>query len=121
MQLETVTDEMEGLSDEAYAEAFGEWTSILTGMWDAIGKSMSDPANERRLKEYIRTFGSVPSEILQRAVDRAVRNNGTYQTVPTIGAIWDAVHKELGSPHDIDQALYEWNESKWNKIVVRFG
>jgi hypothetical protein len=112
--LQTIADDLKD-TPAAYAELYSEWLDILKGMWDAIGK----PADERRLKEYARHFGSVPTELLRKSVDRAIRENGNYQTVPTIGALWSAIRSELGNPYNIDQALYEWEQVRWNRVLVK--
>jgi len=95
-------------------QASAEWLGVLSSMWDAIGK----PLDEKRLAQYARMLKSVPLGLLDEAVNLAVRNNGQYQSVPTIGAIWDAIRKILGNPLDVDIALERWIDR--NLTMVRF-
>jgi hypothetical protein len=107
-----VIEEVEGPA--AFADVYAEWLGILRGMWDAIGK----PVDERRLQEYARSFQMVPMELLRDSVDRAIRDNGAYQTIPTIGALWIAVKKELENPFDLVQGIDEWKDKRWNKMLA---
>lgn len=110
----TIADELVQDGPEAFAEVYSEWLDILKGMWEAIGK----PVDERRLQEYARHFKDIPMELLRDCVDRAIRDNGVYQTIPTVGALWEAVRKVLGNPYDIDQGIHEWEQARWNKMLV---
>lgn len=110
----TIADEMID-TPAAYADVYGEWLDILKGMWEAIGK----PVDERRLQEYARHFKEIPMELLRDSVDRAIRDNGVYQTIPTVGALWEAVRKILGNPYEIGQAIAEWEQARWNKMLAR--
>ena len=94
-----------------------EWLGVVSQLWDAVGK---DP-DEKRLTVYARQLSMIPLGLLERSVDRAIRENGKYQTVPTIGAIWAAVRKELGDPVDLDTAIQAWIERQFDKCIVRFG
>src|SRR5690349_3264479 len=87
--------------------ATDEWVSVLMSMWEAIGKDV----DEKRLTIYAKQFSIVPLGLLEKAVGRAIRNNGNYLTVPTVGALWDALRRELGNPRDIDQAIEQWCET----------
>jgi len=61
-----------------------EWLEVLSGMWEAIGK----PLDEKRLQKYAKELNGIPLGLLEKAVNRAIRNSGDYQVVPTISAIW---------------------------------
>lgn len=101
---------------EIEQDAYLEWTDVLIGMWEAIGK----PLDEKRLAKYAKELKDIPLGLLEKAISRAIRNGGDYQVVPTISAIWGALRKELGNPYDIDEAIERWREAKYQSIIVRF-
>lgn len=101
-------------------EAAKEWIACLTFMWDAIGK----PVEQNRLDAYVRTFKSVPIGILEKAVERAIANNGVYNVIPTPGALWTAVRKEIGDGRpdlDVMDAIEQWKDRSYERCVVRFN
>ena len=104
--------------EEIRASADSEWLGLLREMWEAIGK----PVDEKRLLVYARQLGIVPFGLLEKSVARAIRTNGQYQTVPTVGAIWDAVRKELDTAPalDIANAIANWVEASFESCIVRF-
>ncbi len=93
-----------------------EWLDVLSGMWEAIGK----PLDEKRLNKYAKELSTIPLGLLERAVSRAIRNNGEYQVVPTIAAIWKAARVELRNPLDIDSAIERWVVNMYESGVRRF-
>jgi len=93
-----------------------EWLEVLSGMWEAIGK----PLDEKRLQKYAKELNGIPLGLLEKAVNRAIRNSGDYQVVPTISAIWGALRRELGNPYDIDVAIERWVEKQYQPIIYRF-
>lgn len=97
-------------------ELVKEWTGIIESLWIAVGK---DPDVER-MKLYAKNLASVPMGLLQAGVTRAIRENGKYQTVPTISAIWTAISKELGDPPDLESAIERWVDNSFEKCIVRF-
>lgn len=103
--------------NQLFALAYAEWSNVLQGMWRAIGKEV-DPV---QLKEYERVFKTLPRELLQLVVDHAVRNNGVYKTIPTIGALTESLRKVLGNPIDVDEAVMLWEQARWSGIVMMYG
>lgn len=121
-----VTDEQ--IQDEQIQmSAIDEWMSVIMSLWEAVGKNANAEDQERRLREYARQLSIVPLELLERSVDRAIQNNGKYQTVPTIGAVWDALRQELkkeimfSEGADMEELINQWCIRKFEKAVVRFG
>lgn len=116
---------MQPLTDRQIKQmATDEWMGVLMSLWSAIGKNAED--DEKRLTIYARQFSIIPLGILEKAVDRAIMNNGKYLTVPTPSALWEAVRKELDiQPHEeVEDALQRWKvleEEKFDKCIVRFG
>jgi hypothetical protein len=94
-----------------------EWLKQLANLWISVGKDV-DP---QRLALYSEALGDVPLDLLKRAVNRAIRDNGAYQTVPTISAIWAALRKELGNPVDLTLAIDEWEDRRWLRVGRYFG
>jgi len=94
-----------------------DWVGALVSMWDAIGK----PVDEVRLGVYMRQLGSVPLGLLERAVSLAIRDNGSYATVPTVGAIWQALRKVLGNPLDLEVAMLRYCEGLWARANMPLG
>lgn len=112
----TTDDEMieEQEIEVGWVEQYTEWQSPLAGMWSAIGKQIDG----KRLAEYTRVFSDIPAGLLLKMVDQAIKDNGQYQTVPTIGACWDALKKILHNPRDLDAAVESWVSSRF--MVYRF-
>lgn len=121
----SVKDELQVSDEQIQISAIDEWMSVIMSLWDAVGKNAND--DEKRLRAYARQLSIVPLELLERSVDRAIQNNGKYQTVPTIGAIWDALRhelkKEMSVPDgmDMEEAIDQWCARKFERALVRFG
>ena len=108
-------DTLELISDEAYQEALDEWIGVLSRLWTACGKI----PDTDRLVLYQEELAIVPLGLLQKAVSRAIREHA-YNNVPTVGELWAAVRKELGDPHDIEQAISDWKYVTSRQCIVRF-
>jgi hypothetical protein len=94
--------------EQIYQAALAEWTGILSQLWTAIGK----PIEPERLKVYCDQLGSVKMGLLEKAIQRVLREN-TWSNVPPVGTIWQAIRNELGNPYDLQFALEHWQpESK---------
>lgn len=106
--------------DEIFREALTDWQAVIAGMWDAVGKSLVNPGEQARFAQYVRQLESIPLGLLQLACDRAVKEQGKYMTVPPIGAVWESLRKELHNPYDLDQAIGQWKEEKWQNAVYLF-
>lgn len=103
-------------------EALRDWLAVLTFLWESIGKSYDGTAREeKQFDAYVKIFGDVPLEILEKGVTRAIANNGKYQTIPTPGAIWEAIRKELElSPRDdVFEVMQNWSTVRWDKCIIR--
>jgi len=85
-----------------------EWLAVLAELWTAAGK----PVDAARLKVYQRTLEDIPLGLLELAVHRVIREN-TWQVVPTPGAVWSAVKRELGNPGNVSLAMEQWVERRW--------
>lgn len=92
-----------------------DWLTVLSRLWTSYGK----PLEPERLQEYQRMLQIVPLGLLEKAIDRVVREH-TFNSVPTVGEVWFAVRKELGNPLDIEQAIEAWCEQSWHRCVVHF-
>lgn len=103
-------------SEELYQTPLEEWLTVLSRLWTAYDK----PLDPDRLALYQRTLAIVPMGLLELAIDRVIREH-VYNSVPTVAQVWAAVRKELGNPHDIDQAISAWCDARWRRCVVLFG
>lgn len=97
----------EQTQEQARDEIFLEWTATIEKLWQAIGK----PVDQSRLEVYVEELRFIPLGLLDKAVSRALRTGGSYQTVPTLGAIWDAIREELQckrgqEPESIEMWVY---------------
>jgi hypothetical protein len=90
--------------EQVYEAALEEWTGILAQLWTGIGKSPDD----QRLKIYCDQLKDVSLGLLELAISRVMREN-TWNVVPPIGTIWQAIRKELGDPHDLEYSLKIWH------------
>lgn len=104
--------------DEIRAAQLAERMEILESMWDIIGKDPTEA--ERRMAQYLRMLAFVPTGLLRKAVDRAMLDNGRFPTVPTPGAIVEALRVVLGKPYDLDAAVKRWCEGIWANAVYEF-
>ncbi len=95
---------------EIFQLAVADWYSILASLWIAVGK----PVEEKRLEIYGKELGNVPCELLERAI-RRIRLTYTYNAVPSIGEIWQAVKVEL--QNDNCSTPEEWIERKWGRML----
>lgn len=89
---------------------YQEWLGLLVKMWDAVDKEV----DEKRLAVYAEQFKPVPFGLLEKAVGRAIRNNGKYLTVPSVGALWDAIRQELGNDtsRDVLESIQHWMQTQ---------
>ena len=105
------------MADElVYETPLEEWLSVLARLWIAFDK----PLDPERLQLYQAELASVPMGLLELAISRTIRNH-VYSSVPSIGDVWRSVRAELGNPYDLDQAIQDWCERQWRKVVVDFS
>lgn len=105
------------MSDEEIMQAAKEeWLTILSRLWTAVGKT---PTPEQ-LGVYAEMLGDVPIGLLENAVKRSLRSH-QYNSVPTIGNVWNAVMDELRPGNvPIPEAIDLWCAAKWEEMVYRF-
>lgn len=118
--METQTDNITLTLEVDYQKvAIDEWIATLTRMWDAVDK----PVDDRRLMVYVQEFKDIPLGLLEKAVGRAIRNNGVYTSVPTVGALWAAIRKEAGDfPNmEVMDVVDLWDQEKFERCIYRFG
>lgn len=95
------------LDERIQAEGYKAWLEVLVKMWDAVDKEV----DQKRLAVYAEQFREIPYGLLNLAVDRAIRNNGSYLTVPSVGALWTAIKVEAGDRSgDVIEAVQLWKE-----------
>jgi len=109
------------LDESIQKAAYQEWVGILVRMWDAVDKDVDD----RRLALYAEEFTNIPLGLLEKAVGRAIRANGKYLSVPSVGAIWDAIRKETGEHSNMDvlETVQLWKEQandQFERNIYRF-
>ena len=102
--------------EPVYVSLGEEWIAILSRLWIAFDK----PLDPERLQIYIHELGSVPLGLLELAVSRTIRNH-KFSNVPSVADVWRSVNAELGNPYDVDQAIQEWCDRQWRKVVVEFA
>lgn len=110
------------LDEKIQKAAYEEWLGVLVSMWDAVDKDVE----EKRLMYYAKEFADIPLGLLEKAVSRAIRNNGKYLSVPSVGAIWDAIRKETGEHPNMDvlEVVKLWNdqaEERFERQIYRFA
>jgi hypothetical protein len=113
--------EDQALDEQIYKEAYAEWMGVLVKMWDAVDKDV----DEKRLAVYAEEFQSIPLGLLEKAVSRAIRNNGVYLSVPSVGALWIAIQKEIGDLPNMDvmEVVNLWKErqaEQFDALLYRF-
>ncbi len=105
-------------------EALRDWLSCMAFLWESIGKQYdTNRTTEKQFDAYVRIFGSVPLDLLEKGITRAIANNGKWQTIPTPGAIWEAIRKEMElSPNaDVMEAMQTQTTIGWDRCIVKFG
>lgn len=103
--------------DECQQAALEEWLEVLSTLWVAYDKPL-DPV---RLVLYQNIIGKLPLGLLKLSIEQTLRDHGKYNNVPTIGEVWDAVRVVLHNPHDLDRAIEEWSDRKFEACIYRFG
>lgn len=108
---------------ELHNAAMKEWAGVLAQLWDAYDK----PLDANRLKLYKRQFSIIPLGLLERAVDRAIREHSKYNSVPTVGNVWGAVEKELKKDgifvetiESMEEAIEQWTDRLASQVFIRF-
>ena len=122
MTRDEMIQEDQALDEHIRQEAYKEWLGTLVKLWDAVDKDVDD----KRLALYAEEFRCVPLGLLEKAVKRAIRNNGVYLSVPSIGALWVAIKKETGDHPNMDvmDAVALWEEKttqRFESTIHRFG
>jgi hypothetical protein len=92
-------------------ELLVEWLEILQGLWIAVGK----PVDDQRLKLYFEELRTIPLGLLELAIRRLRRAESVYLVVPTLGAIFKAIDKELEEANCITPE--DWADSHFRKFL----
>ncbi len=116
-EIKAIVEEDRLLDERSCKAAMEDWVNLLVKMWDAVDKAV----DERRLKVYVEEFKAVPLGLLEKSVSRAIRNNGAWLTVPSVGALWAAIRKETGDLPNMDvmEAVQLWMERQAG-FIYRF-
>ena len=97
-----------------------EWLNDLVPLWTAFGKT---PTSEQ-LDIYRQALSDIPLGLLEIAVQHTIRNH-KFANVPTVGEVWEALVTELNPVskryENVQDAIDQWEETRWNSIVYRFG
>lgn len=88
---------------QIYNAALKEWTGVLLQLWEAYNKT-PDP---KQLKVYIKQLSDVPLGVLEDIVADLLRNH-KYNSVPTLGEIWEAINTRHGSLEQINAKESDW-------------
>jgi hypothetical protein len=78
---------------QIYKAARDEWVGVLLQLWEAYGKQ-PDP---KQLKVYVKQLGDIPLGTLETAIGEILRSH-TYNSVPTIGEIWEVIYGTEKNP-----------------------
>ena len=98
--------------------AMGEWVAVLAQLWEAVGKTVDN----KQLAVYVKQLGDIPLGILEKVVSEMIRSN-TWNSVPSIGAIWQEIHLVIDvfrgddDQHNIDR----WIAARKPKEYVKTG
>lgn len=79
--------------EQIYKAARQEWVGVLLQLWEAYGKQ-PDP---KQLKVYVKQLGDIPLGTLETAIGEILRSH-TYNSVPTIGEIWEVIYGTEKNP-----------------------
>ncbi len=122
-RLQRIIREQKTQPVDVETESFREWLKCLSLLWESIGKKI-DGSNEedKRFDAYTRIFADVPLALLEPAIIRAISSNGKYQVIPTPGAVWDALRRnlEVRDNEDILEVMQNWAQVEYDKCFVRF-
>lgn len=110
---ELIEQRPERSDEDIHQDALHEWLEVLAQLWTAFGK----PVDASQMIVYQRSLGSLPLGLLDRAVQRVIREHD-FNNVPTVAEVWKAVRKELGNPVDLDRAIEVWCDQLWGKAVI---
>ena len=78
INLEPMTDQ------EIYQLYRNAWVSTLAGLWTAFGVSL----DIKRLEIYARALKEIPLEILEKTIDRVLREH-QYSNIPTVAELYN--------------------------------
>lgn len=105
------------IDEEIHQSAAVEWLGILSKLWTSVGKTPT----QDQLQVYQEMLGDVPLKLLEQTINRTLREH-KYNTVPTIGNVWDAFIVELNPQPgmSVREALGRWESQLWDSVVYRF-
>lgn len=110
---ELIEQRPERSDEDIHQDALQEWLEVLAQLWTAFGK----PVDASQMIVYQRSLGSLPLGLLDRAVQRVIREH-EFNNVPTVAEVWKAVRKELGNPVDLERAIAVWCDQLWGDAVM---
>jgi hypothetical protein len=104
-------------AEEAYQLTLDIWLGVLVRLWTAFQKQPTPD----QLDLYQEQLEEIPLALLEKAVKRAIRDY-RYGNVPSVHDVWEALRKEmdLSTHDDIGDAIRQWSELRYEKIVYRF-
>lgn len=123
IRLQRIIKEQRTQQVDVETESLREWLKCLEFLWESVGKKIDGNNEEdKRFDAYTRIFQNVPVGLLEPAIIRAISNNGKYNVIPTPGAIWDAMRKnlEIRPEEDILEVITNWAAVNFDKCVIRF-
>ena len=98
--------------------AMPDWVGTITRLWEAVGKTVDN----KQLAVYVKELSGIPLELIEIIVSKMVRSN-TWNSVPSIGAIWQEIHLVIDvfrgddDQHNIDR----WIAAREPKEYVKTG
>ena len=110
---ELIEQRPERSDEDIHQDALQEWLEVLAQLWTAFGT----PVDASQMIVYQRSLGSLPLGLLDRAVQRVIREH-EFNNVPTVAEVWKAVRKELGNPVDLERAIAVWCDQLWGDAVM---
>ena len=97
-----MTDEF-WTDEQIYKAARDEWTGVLLQLWSAYGKQ-PDP---KQFKVYVKQLSGVPLAVLEDVIATLLREH-KFNSVPTLGEIWDVIKKSTGNSDTVQVQTAPW-------------
>ena len=97
-----MTDEF-WTDEQIYKAARDEWTGVLLQLWEAYGKQ-PDP---KQFKVYVKQLSGVPLGVLEDVIATLLREH-KFNSVPTLGEIWDVIKKSTGNSDTVQVQTSPW-------------
>ena len=104
-------------------EALRDWLGVLSFLWESVGRKIDGtPEDDKQFDAYVRMFQDVPLALLEKAIIRAIANNGKYKVVPMPGSVFGELRKilEIRENEDVFEAIKNWTAVQFDKCFIRF-